>query len=198
MGAKSTFTNLQRSTHRGGYLPPYPGEERPRRRRGDHYVGKCATSRSYRGAKTTVSSDKSCSGWGCGFFSTVLRGYFTDGQCCSGTHFPLSSVAPTSTPQTSHGCTAHWTRSLLLASAACNSSLKRPSQGFTGAGINLHIVSGLSSSLWFDAGSGRDRPGVFCPITGSGPAWSCQPFKKCALACQQELGQGLVCGDWRS
>src|ERR1700726_3711619 len=89
-------------------------------------------------AWTPASFDSTLSAWAVRFFPAAFRGtYLTEGQCCSGIHFPLSSLAPTSRPQTSQGWLAHWSRSLFLLRADSTSSLKRPSQGFAGIGMTL-------------------------------------------------------------
>src|SRR6185312_9203129 len=70
--------------------------------------------------------------------ATGLRGgYLTEGQCCSGTHFPSTSTAPTNAPQTWQVWTDHCSRLLFRVRTACKSSVNRPSHGFTGIGIVL-------------------------------------------------------------
>jgi len=71
-------------------------------------------------------------------FTTVLRGgYVTEGQCCSGIHFPCTWTAPTDAPQSSQVWTAHCSRFLFRVRTSCRSSLNRPSHGFTDEGIIL-------------------------------------------------------------
>src|SRR4051812_9415612 len=103
------------------------------------------------------------------FFSPGLRAwYLTVGQCCSGTHFPLSSVAPTDAPQTSQVWFAHWTRSRFLLRAVRTSSLNRPSQGFTGIGMLLHGLFRIELNTHnnLDAPAAPTEPPKCCERTG--------------------------------
>jgi hypothetical protein len=81
-------------------------------------------------------------------FATALRdGYVTEGQCCSGTHFPCTCTAPTKAPQSPQGWTAHCSRFLFRVRTSCKSSLNRPSHGFTDKGIILLFTMLDAASL---------------------------------------------------
>lgn len=75
------------------------------------------------------------------FTAGVRGGYVTEGQCCSGTHFPCTCMAPTAAPQTAHVWIAHCSRFLFRVRTSCNSSLNRPSHGFNGVDIILLFTS---------------------------------------------------------
>src|SRR5579859_5012775 len=85
------------------------------------------------------------------FAGAVLRGgYVTEGQCCSGTHFPCTCIAPTDAPQIAQVWTPHCSRSLFRVRSTCKSSLNRPSQGCTGMGIFILFISFDAESLVLD------------------------------------------------
>lgn len=88
-------------------------------------------------------------------------GYFTEGQCCSGTHLPFTCTAPTDTPQRWQVWTAHCSLFLFRVRTACKSSLNSPSHGFTGVCIII-----LSIKFRCRDGEWRrqfSRDGVYTP-----------------------------------
>ncbi len=102
--------------------------------------GESTATRSAGTASSCGASDRSY------LFAAALRaGYDTEGQCCSGTHFPCTSSAPTAAPQTRQVWTAHCARSLFRVRTSCKSSLNRPSHGFTGSGMIL-LFKGLDAA----------------------------------------------------